>query len=65
MSQSGRNFTTCAAANFRALLRDDAGATALEYSLLASLIAVVIAGIVSSMFYKLSSEYGEISSVFK
>lgn len=40
------------------------GATSIEYSLLASLIAVTIAGICSMMFDKLSTEYSEISNIF-
>ena len=43
---------------------DDCGATSIEYVLMASLIAVVIAGICTSMFYKLSAEYVEISASY-
>jgi len=49
----------------KSFLACESGATALEYSLLASLIAVVIAGIVQAMFTQLSSEYSVVSSVFK
>ncbi len=48
----------------RALASDSNGATAVEYSLLASFIAVTIAGICGMMFAKLSSEYGEITNIF-
>ena len=49
----------------RAALADEAGATSLEYALLGSLIAVTIAGICGSLFASLSSEYGEITVIFK
>ena len=48
----------------RAFLADQAGVTSIEYSLLASLIAVTIVGICTSMFNKLSAEYGEIAAIF-
>ncbi|MGO9740321.1 MAG: Flp family type IVb pilin [Roseiarcus sp.] len=48
----------------RTFVVDEAGVTSIEYVLLASLIAVVIVGICTAMFFKLSSEYGEIAAVF-
>ena len=48
----------------RALARDVRGVTSIEYVLLASLIAVTIAGICTEMFSKLSAEYGEIAAIF-
>ncbi len=50
--------------SLRSFAVDEAGVTSIEYVLLASLIAVVIVGICTSMFFKLSSEYGEISAAF-
>ena len=47
-----------------AFRRDAAAATSIEYALLASFIAVTIAGICGMMFSKLSSEYGEITDIF-
>jgi len=45
--------------------RRDAGATtSIEYALLASFIAVTIAGICGMMFSKLSTEYNEINNIF-
>jgi Flp pilus assembly pilin Flp len=48
----------------KAFMIEDSAATAVEYALMASLIAVTIAGICGMMFTKLSTEYAEISSVF-
>jgi pilus assembly protein Flp/PilA len=41
------------------LLRDEKGATAIEYALLAGLIAVVIIGAVASLGRELSGFYGD------
>jgi Flp pilus assembly pilin Flp len=49
---------------WRRALANDAGVTSIEYALLSSLIAVTIAGICSSLFASLSSEYGEITAIF-
>jgi len=43
-------------------LKDESGATAIEYGLIASLIAVVIIGAVTSVGTKLSSQMGNIAS---
>ncbi len=44
--------------------RDVGAVTSIEYALLASLIAVTIAGVCSAMFSKLSTEYTEIGNIF-
>jgi len=49
---------------FKSFLRDDCGATSMEYVLLAALIAVAIIGICTSIFYRLSAEYTEISAAY-
>jgi len=46
------------------LRRDASAATAIEYALLGSFIAVTIAGICGMMFAKLSDEYTEIANIF-
>ena len=45
--------------------KDESGATAIEYALIASLIAVALVGILTSLGTKLSSEFSEISSALK
>ncbi len=46
-------------------LADQSGATAVEYALMATLIAVFIVGAVASIGTKLSSEFVEVSGVFQ
>jgi pilus assembly protein Flp/PilA len=46
-------------------LNDDSGATAIEYGLIASLIAVVIIGAVTTVGNKLTTTFTEISSNLK
>ena len=53
------------AARLSMFLADRRGVTSIEYSLLASLIAVVIAGICAAMFTALSAEYSEVTVIFK
>jgi len=50
-----RNFVT-------KLLRDESGATAIEYGLIAALIAVVIIGAVTAVGTKLSSTFQSVSN---
>jgi pilus assembly protein Flp/PilA len=50
-----RNFVT-------KLLRDESGATAIEYGLIAALIAVVIIGAVTTVGTKLSSTFTSVSN---
>jgi pilus assembly protein Flp/PilA len=47
---------------FGRLLRDEAGATAIEYGLIAALIAVVIIGAVTVVGTKLSSTFSSVSN---
>jgi pilus assembly protein Flp/PilA len=48
-----------------AFLSDQDGATAIEYALIASLIAVFIIGALSALGTNLSSEFAEVGSAFK
>ena len=47
---------------FNKLLRDEQGATAIEYGLIAALIAVAAIAAMSSLGDQLSSTFGEVSS---
>ncbi|MBV9419881.1 MAG: Flp family type IVb pilin [Alphaproteobacteria bacterium] len=49
----------------RALMRDDSGATAIEYGLIAALIAVVIIGAVSALGTNLSTTFTTVSGSIK
>ena len=51
--------------SIKSFLADSAGATAIEYSLISSLIALAIIGILTSLGTRISSEFSEISSVLK
>jgi pilus assembly protein Flp/PilA len=51
--------------SFKAFVGNESGATAIEYALIASLIAVALVGILSALGTKLSSEFSEISSALK
>ncbi len=46
-------------------VRDEHGATAIEYALIASLIAVALVGILTALGSGLSSEFAEVSSALK
>lgn len=48
--------------NIVRFLRDDSGATAIEYGLLAALIAVAIIGAVTALGTQLTTKFNEISS---
>lgn len=48
-----------------AWLSDESGATAIEYSLLGSLIAIAIIAALNSVATRLSSEFSEISGALK
>jgi pilus assembly protein Flp/PilA len=47
--------------SLKKFVRDDSGATAIEYGLIASLIAVVIIGAVTTVGNKLTSTFTEVS----
>jgi pilus assembly protein Flp/PilA len=49
-------------AHFTRLLRDESGATAIEYGLIAALIAVVIIGAVTVVGTSLSSTFTSVSN---
>jgi pilus assembly protein Flp/PilA len=51
--------------SLKAFAGNESGATAIEYALIASLIAVALVGILSSLGTKLSSEFSEVSSALK
>ncbi|HVH03754.1 MAG TPA: Flp family type IVb pilin [Amaricoccus sp.] len=46
----------------KSLLRDESGATAIEYGLLAALIAVVIIGVVASLGETLQGTFARVDS---
>jgi pilus assembly protein Flp/PilA len=48
--------------SIRVFLADQSGATAIEYALIASLIAVAIIGALSTLGTKLSSTFSEVGS---
>lgn len=47
---------------FKSFVSDESGATAIEYGLIAGLIAVVIIGAVTSVGTKLSNKFGTIAN---
>jgi pilus assembly protein Flp/PilA len=49
----------------RAFLSDQDGATAIEYALIASLIAVFLIGALAALGTSLSSEFNEVGSALK
>ncbi len=49
----------------KSFVANESGATAIEYALIASLIAVALVGILTSLGTKLSSEFSEISGALK
>ena len=51
--------------SLRDFLGNERGATAIEYALIASLIAVAIVGALTSLGTKLSSEFAEVSGYLK
>lgn len=51
--------------NFRNFVRNDDGATAIEYALMGSLIALVLVTVLTSLGTGLSSEFAEVSGMYK
>jgi pilus assembly protein Flp/PilA len=49
----------------KSFINDDSGATAIEYALIASLIAVAIIGGVTALGTRLSQEFSEVSAALK
>jgi pilus assembly protein Flp/PilA len=50
---------------FKAFVSNDSGATAIEYALIASLIAVAIIGGITALGTRLSAEFSEVSAALK
>lgn len=50
---------------FQKLIRDESGATAIEYALISSLIAVFTIGSLQVLGTKLSAEFSEVSGALK
>ena len=50
---------------FKQFVRDESGATAIEYGLIASLIALVIIGAVGALGNKLMGTFNEVTSNLK
>ena len=51
--------------SLKAFVGNESGATAIEYALIASLIAVALVGILTSLGSRLSSEFSEVSTALK
>jgi pilus assembly protein Flp/PilA len=51
--------------SLKAFVSNESGATAIEYALIASLIAVALVTVLTSLGTRLSSEFNEISGVLK
>jgi pilus assembly protein Flp/PilA len=49
----------------RSFLDDDRGATAVEYALIASLIAIALVTVLTNLGTALSAEFSEVSGVLK
>lgn len=51
--------------SLKAFVGNESGATAIEYALIASLIAVALVGVLGALGTRLSSEFAEVSSALK
>jgi pilus assembly protein Flp/PilA len=51
--------------HFRAFLKDDSGATAIEYGLIASGVALAIIAVVNGLGTKLNTKFASISTQLK
>ena len=51
--------------HFNAFLVDEAGATAIEYALISSLIAITLIIVLTNLGTQLSAEFSEVSSALK
>jgi pilus assembly protein Flp/PilA len=49
----------------KSFLKDESGATAIEYGLIAALIAVVIVGAVTTIGTKLNTSFGNVGNAIK
>ena len=52
-------------AKFKSFVANESGATAIEYALIASLIAIPLVTILTALGTRLSAEFSEISSALK
>ena len=52
-------------AKFKSFVANESGATAIEYALIASLIAIALVTILTNLGTSLSAEFSEISSALK
>ncbi len=52
-------------AKFKSFVANKSGATAIEYALIASLIAIALVTILTALGTRLSAEFSEISSALK
>ena len=52
-------------ATFKSFVGNESGATAIEYAMIASLIAIALVTILGSLGTRLSQEFSEISSALK
>jgi pilus assembly protein Flp/PilA len=50
---------------FTAFIADESGATAIEYALMGSLIAIALVTVLTSLGGQLSAEFSEVSSALK
>ena len=57
--------STCRKTPIGSFLRDESGATAIEYGLIAALISVVIIGAATTMGTKLTSTFTRVSTQLK
>ena len=51
--------------SLKSFVANESGATAIEYALIASVIAVALVGILTSLGTKLSAEFSDISGALK
>ena len=51
--------------SLKSFVANESGATAIEYALIASLIAVALVAVLTNLGTRLSSEFSEISAVLK
>ena len=51
--------------NFKSFVANESGATAIEYALIASLIAVALITILGALGSRLSGEFSEVSAALK
>jgi pilus assembly protein Flp/PilA len=64
-SRNKLNWSQTMFAKIKNFVANDSGATAIEYALIASLIAIALVTVLTSLGGKLSSEFSEVSSALK